>query len=109
MTGCSTRQVSRLLQELENSGVFSRTEHGAIYSRRMVKDEQTRQAKAAAGKLGGNPKLVGGKDNLEVNHSVNHQAKQKGGSSSSASPSAAASEEPPPCPPRGGWMPEACS
>jgi hypothetical protein len=31
MTGSSSGQVSRLLQELEDSGVFSRTEHGMIY------------------------------------------------------------------------------
>ena len=38
MTGGSSEQVSRLLQELEDSGVFSRTEHGMIYSRRMIRD-----------------------------------------------------------------------
>jgi hypothetical protein len=107
MTGCSTRQVSRLLQELESSGVFSRTEEGTIFSRRMVKDEQTRQAKSAAGKPGGNPRLVGGVDNQEVNHPVNQDARQKAGSSSSSSASSSTSasalalEEPTPLPPDG--------
>jgi len=36
--GCSEKEAARLLAELEASGVFSRTEDGTIYSRRMVKD-----------------------------------------------------------------------
>jgi biotin operon repressor len=56
MTGSSSGQVSRLLQELEDSGVFSRTEHGMIYSRRMIRDERKRAACGEAGrKGGGNP------------------------------------------------------
>ena len=56
MTGSSSGQVSRLLQELEDSGVFSRTEHGMIYSRRMIRDERKRTACGEAGrKGGGNP------------------------------------------------------
>ena len=109
MTGCSLEQVSRLLRELEDSGVFSRTEHGTIYSRRMVKDEATRRAKAAAGKLGGNPRLKGRVLKQEVNHGPNHgpnhEPKQKGGSSSSASSSSsisASKEKAPPYPPSGG-------
>ena len=51
MTGGSTEQVSRLLRELEDSGVFSRTEHGTIYSRRMLKDERKRKACSEAGKF----------------------------------------------------------
>ena len=53
MTGSSTEQVSRLLRELEDSGVFSRTEHGTIYSRRMIRDERKRAACSDAGKKGG--------------------------------------------------------
>lgn len=60
MTGCSTDDVSQLLQELEDCGVFSRTEHGVIYSRRLVGDERKRQLCEAAGKKGGNPTLMGG-------------------------------------------------
>src|SRR5512139_3445991 len=58
MTGCSAEQVSRLLRELEDSGVFSRTEHGTVYSRRMVKDERVRQARTCASvaeQLGADP------------------------------------------------------
>lgn len=59
MTGGSTDDVSRLLQELDDSGVFSRSEHGIIYSRRMVRDERKREKCVEAGKRGGNPTLKG--------------------------------------------------
>jgi len=52
MTGCSTEQVSRLLQELIDSGVCSCTAHGSIYNRRMVRDEQKRLKCSEAGKRG---------------------------------------------------------
>lgn len=42
MTGNSTDDVSRWLQELEYSGVLSRTDDGTIYSRRQVRDEKER-------------------------------------------------------------------
>jgi hypothetical protein len=49
--------VRRLLAELEARNVFSRTDSGVIYSRRMIRDEHIRDVRAAAGKLGGNPSL----------------------------------------------------
>lgn len=59
MTGCSTDDVSRLLQELTTSGVFSCTEHGVIYSRRFVREENKRRLCSEAGKKGGgNPSLT---------------------------------------------------
>jgi hypothetical protein len=58
MTGGSPDEVARLLQELDNSGVFSRSDKGIIYCRRMVRDEHKRQLLSAAGrKGGGNPLL----------------------------------------------------
>lgn len=44
MVGGSTDEVSRLLTELAASGVYSVTEDGIIYSRRMVRDEAEREA-----------------------------------------------------------------
>lgn len=61
MTGGSTDEVSRQLQELDNSGVFSRTEHGVIYSRRMVRDESIRQSRAAGGQMGAEFGKLGGR------------------------------------------------
>lgn len=58
MTGCSTDDVSRLLQELNDSGVSASTEHGVIYSRRMVRDERKRQLCSDAAKRGGGSPLL---------------------------------------------------
>lgn len=62
MVGETPRVLERLLAELEEAGVFSRNQDGAIFSRRMMKDEALRNVRAEAGKKGGNPALVGRKD-----------------------------------------------
>jgi hypothetical protein len=49
MVGCGAQEVEALLIELEAAGVFSRTDDGVIFSRRMVKDEELRQIRAAGG------------------------------------------------------------
>jgi hypothetical protein len=53
------RDVAKLVKELEEAGVFSRTEAGVIYSRRMVRDNAAREDARQFGKLGGNPRLKG--------------------------------------------------
>lgn len=72
--------VEDLLKELDDAGVFQKSEDGVIYSKRMVRDEEIRQARASGGFLGGNPKLlkrITKKDNLPlVDEEVN---KDKGG------------------------------
>lgn len=50
--GESLAVVKRLLAELEEAGVFSRDERGCIYSRRMCKDERSREKRAAGGEAG---------------------------------------------------------
>lgn len=52
VVGESATTVKKLLAELENFGVFSRKNDGAIYSRRMVRDEEIRNARAAFGHKG---------------------------------------------------------
>lgn len=60
LTGCSADEVTRLLAELQSSGVYSCTEDGVLYSRRMVRDESKRQKCSEAGKKGGgNPTFKG--------------------------------------------------
>lgn len=49
MVGITTRRCTTLLVELETRSVFSRTEEGVIYSRRMVRDEHIRSVRAAGG------------------------------------------------------------
>lgn len=55
--GARLAEVKPLLTELEGKGVFSRTESGAIYSRRVVEDEKKREQAQHWGKRGGNPAL----------------------------------------------------
>src|SRR5881398_1393040 len=47
IVGLTTVKVKALLKELEERRVFSRTDRGVIYSRRMVRDEKNRNARAA--------------------------------------------------------------
>ena len=97
MTGGSTDEVSRLLQELEDSGVFSRSEHGMIYSRRMTRDERKRDLCSQAGrKGGGNPTFKGHPKGVPKG-----QRKGEAKASSSTSSSTEASASDPPNPPRG--------
>jgi hypothetical protein len=69
------------LIELQEAGVYD-MDNVAIFSRRMIRDEELRQKRAEGGKLGGNP-------NLKVNHKVIQEDKQKPtpSSSSTSSPS----------------------
>lgn len=70
--------VPALLAELEEAGVFSRTDDGVIYSRRMVKDEDIREKRATAGKKGGKrtaKRLA--KANAQANTQSNKPAKDE--------------------------------
>lgn len=46
MSGCSPEVCARLLEELEETGVFSREEDGTIYSRRMAREAIEKDANA---------------------------------------------------------------
>ena len=61
MLGATIEDVQGWLDELESFGVFSRDDEGCILSRRMIRDENIRQSRAAGGSLGGNPALKGKK------------------------------------------------
>lgn len=91
LVGVDTTECERLLSELERAAVFSKTRNGTIFSRRMVKDERLRNARARAGKLGGNPALLKHGDNLQLNLT----SKQK------PTPSSSSSTSVPPIPPNG--------
>ena len=75
----ATRQT---IQELADKGVISRDESGAVYSRRIVRDEQIRRARERAGSLGGT-KNKQNRSKSVANHLANRVAKR--GSSSSPS------------------------
>ena len=80
MVGETLEVVEGWLEELRHAGVYDLAEDGSIYSRRMIRDENLRQTRAAGGKLGGNP-------NLKVKDKVNQEVKQKPTPSSSSSSS----------------------
>ena len=65
LVGSPQDQVSVGLSELESVDVFSRTESGVIYSRRMTRDEKSASASRANGCLGGRPRNL--KHNLNGN------------------------------------------
>lgn len=83
MVGETLGVVEGWLKELMDAGVYDTTDEGVIYSRRMIRDESIRNARATGGKLGGNPQLLGLKDNQEDNQ----EDKQKPTPSSSSSSS----------------------
>lgn len=66
MTGEAPAIAAELLKELEDNRVFSRTDAGVIFCRRMVRDELKRSLHAEAGKMGGNPKLIEDKPRVKA-------------------------------------------
>jgi hypothetical protein len=64
--GGSPVEVGKLLAELDEAGVFSRSEDRTIYSRRMVADNLKLERDRDNGKGGGNPRLRQ-RDNVGVN------------------------------------------
>ena len=57
--GLDNQSANQILTTLLTYGVASRRESdGALFCRRMVKDENLRQVRTAAGKKGGNPRLL---------------------------------------------------
>lgn len=59
-------EVRKAMAELGERGVYSKTEDGTIYSRRMVRDKAKAERDRENGKAGGNPHLKG-QDNGGVN------------------------------------------
>lgn len=86
MVGIPLFQAKKYLKELEDRKVFSRTQAGVIFSRRMVKDEATRRTKKRNGRLGGNPALVNQHDNREDIHPLNHSHNQHVNAADNLSP-----------------------
>lgn len=64
------------LAELVRKGVLSRRTDGALFSRRLVREETIRQIRSAAGKKGGNPVLLKQKVKLILTTQVKQTSKQ---------------------------------
>ena len=84
MCGLTLQETEGCLAELAEAGVFETDEEGVIFSRRMIRDEELRNKRAACGHLGGNPTL---KDNRKVGVCLSTEVKQKPTPSSSSSSS----------------------
>jgi hypothetical protein len=99
MTGCTADEAAHLMQELDDAGVFSRTEHGVIYSRRITRDEHISTVRREAGKKGA---LAKARDdaghfapaNPPANLQQDGQQKPRSSSSSSSSSSKESSGKP---------------
>ncbi|WP_421784191.1 hypothetical protein [Kiloniella litopenaei] len=61
LSGSTPKEVTALLGELEEAGVFSRDRKGRLYSRRMLRDLKKSSVARSNGRKGGNPSLVAGK------------------------------------------------
>ena len=84
MCGLTLQETEGCLAELAEAGVFETDEEGVIFSRRMIRDEELRNKRAACGHLGGTPTL---KDNQKVGVCLSTEVKQKPTPSSSSSSS----------------------
>jgi len=82
MVGETLEVVEGWLFELSQAGVYEINEEGAIYSKRMIRDENLRQIRAAGGSKGGNPLL---KDKGKVNLEDKQKTTPSSASSSSSS------------------------
>ncbi len=86
--GLSISQTRKAITAIMDSGTGSRRDSdGAIFNRRMVRDERIRQIRKECGRLGGNPDLV--KHKANQNPTTAH--KQKSTPSPSSSPSSSSS------------------
>ena len=78
------QEVNQIIGTLLTYGVASkRDDDGAIYSRRMVRDEQLLQIRRNAGRMGGNPLLLNQMVNQNPTTGVNQKSTPSSSSSSS--------------------------
>lgn len=90
VTGVGEKEATKLMAELEDAGVFSRTPAGIIFSRRMVRDKHASDVSSAAGKKGGgNPHL---REPLNPTFKGNGKGHPKGGLNSRVQKQEAESE-----------------
>jgi len=86
--GLDNQILTTTLTTLTTYGVAKvRKEDGAIYSRKMVRDEEIRQIRIKAGSKGGNPNLLNQKATTTVNQKTTTRVNQKSTPSSSSSSS----------------------
>lgn len=65
LVGALPKDVARFIGELGDAGVFSRTDDGVIFSRRMIRDKVKAESDRRNGSKGGNPTVKGGVNPLD--------------------------------------------
>ena len=94
MVGSALKETEHLLNELEDAGVFSRTEQGTIFSRRMVRDQILREKRGQYGHLSAsNPSVPRKKETRKDTIKDTFRLSFGGSPSSSASSSASGNKE----------------
>ena len=94
-----TRDLTTVLTTLLAYGVAHRREEdGALYNKRMMRDDKIRKVRTESGSKGGNPRLLNQKSTKAVNQNPTTQDNQNPTPSSSSS----SSDLIPPLPPKGG-------
>lgn len=99
MVGETPGNVRRAMEELERAGVYSTDEHGAIYSRRMVRDEAKRAGTRTRVRKHREKNACNADCNADCNGAGNADVtamKQRSSSSSSSSTSVPPNTPPPP-------------
>ncbi|PIQ86413.1 MAG: hypothetical protein COV74_04965 [Candidatus Omnitrophica bacterium CG11_big_fil_rev_8_21_14_0_20_45_26] len=92
MVGLKGQRAKEILKKLIDYDIASvDPETGALYSRRMVRDEKLRQIRKACGFLGGNPNLVNQNRTTQLNQNPTMRVKQSPTPSSSVSSSSSTS------------------
>ncbi|MEH6631581.1 MAG: hypothetical protein V7776_12170 [Halopseudomonas aestusnigri] len=66
LSGTTPQEITELLGELEEAGVFSRDRKGRLYSRRMLRDLKKAGVAQKNGRRGGNPTLLKQRDNSRL-------------------------------------------
>ena len=74
LVGRPLGEIRKALAELGERGVYSATEAGVIYSRRMIRDKAKEESDRENGKGGGNPTLKGG---VNPPHNPRHKTPDK--------------------------------
>lgn len=96
LVGEQEKIIVRLLAELEDAGVFSRDDEGRLFSRRMVKDEEVREARAAGGHAGAEHGHKGGEHGKKGGRPRKSEAGSSTEEKTPLKTPLAVSEEPPP-------------
>ena len=96
LVGESEKLVDKLIGELEAAGVCSRDAEGRLFSRRMVKDEGVREARAAGGAAGAEHGIKGASHGSKGGRPRKNKDGLKGDEKTPLKTTLQVSEKPPP-------------